>query len=100
MKNDSRRQAFFANPTPANFRSNWQGNLIDPLVDAFMGTASPFAGHNTAVVRTELLNLITYPGDASRRAGLCASGCNDAQTLNAATAACAATLANAGLILQ
>lgn len=101
IKNQTRRHAFFGNSADElYFRTNWQANLIDPLVDRFMGTASPLASHNTAPARAELLNLITYPGDASRRAGLCAGGCSDAQTLNAATGACAAALANAALTLQ
>jgi hypothetical protein len=100
MRNDPLRQAFFANASPADFRSNWQANLIDPLLARFLGNAALLAGHDTASVRSELLNLITYPGDASRRAGLCAAGCNDAQTITAATAACAAALANASVTLQ
>ena len=100
MQNNGLRQGFFTNSSPADFRSNWQVNLIDPLLARFMGSAALLAGHNTAPARAELLNLITYPGDASRRAGLCAGGCNDAQTLNAATAACAAALANAAQTLQ
>jgi hypothetical protein len=93
-------QAFFANASAADFRNNWQANLVDPLVNRFMGTAALLAGHDTTVVRTELLNLLTHPGTGGRRAGLCAAGCNDAQVLSAATAACAAALANAAVILQ
>jgi hypothetical protein len=100
MQNTGLRQGFFTNSSPADFRNNWQANLIDPMVNRFMGSAALLASHNTAVVRTELLNLLTYPGDVSRRAGLCAAGCNDAQVLSAATATCAAALANATLTLQ
>jgi hypothetical protein len=100
MRNQGLRQGFFVNASPADFRNDWQGNLIGPLVDRFMGSAALLPGHDTAMVRAELLNLITYPGNAARRAGLCAAGCNDTQVLSAATAACAAALANAALTLQ
>ncbi len=100
IKDSTRRHAFFANSDADDFRSNWQANLIDPLVSRFMGSAAPLAGHDTTAVRAELLDLLTHPGNASRRAGLCAAGCDDTQTLSAATAACAAALANAAVSLQ
>lgn len=100
IRDTTRREAFFANPDAQDFRNSWQANLIDPLVDRFMGSASPLANHDTAAVRAELLNLITYPGSATRRAGLCAGSCDETQTFNAATAACAAALGNAAVGLQ
>lgn len=100
VRDPARRHGFFAGADEGDFRADWQGRLIDPLVSRFMGSAELFAAHDTTVVRSELLNLVTHPGDASRRAGLCAGGCNNEQTLDAATAACAAALANAALVLQ
>lgn len=96
----ARRHAFFSNADAPDFRANWQTRLVDPLLNRFMGSAELFAQHDKTAARTELLNLLTHPGDASRRAGLCATGCNDDQTLDAATAVCAAALANAALTLQ
>jgi hypothetical protein len=101
MQNDSRRQAFFTNATPTDFRNNLQGNLIDPLVNRFMGSPALLASHDTTVVKAELLELITNAGSAAHKPGLCPGGsCSDPRTLQAGTAACAAALANAALILQ
>ncbi|HEY3699490.1 MAG TPA: LamG-like jellyroll fold domain-containing protein [Spongiibacteraceae bacterium] len=104
MQNTSLRHAFFpANNDPADFRSNWQSNLVNPMVTKFMSGGGLLSAPNSAQISSELVNLITYPGDSSRHAGICAGGAcngNDARTLNAATAACAAGLANAAIVLQ
>ncbi|MDB6063110.1 MAG: hypothetical protein JWM78_3213 [Verrucomicrobiaceae bacterium] len=101
MRNDTMRQSFFTNPSPANFRSDWSANLINPLVNKFMSGGGLASAPANAQISAELLNLITYPTtDATRKAGMCSSGCDDAHTLNAATAACAAALANASITLQ
>jgi hypothetical protein len=101
MNGGTYRQTFFtANYQPSDFRNNWQSNLIDPLVTRFMGSAALLASHDTTPIKTELFKLITSSGDVARKDGLCAAGCNDAQTLNAATAACAGALASAALMLQ
>lgn len=104
MQNTSLRHAFFtANNDPADFRADWQSNLVDPMVTKFMSGGGLLSAPSGAQISSELVNLITYPGSISRRAGICAgTACNgnDARTLNAATAACAAGLANAALTLQ
>ena len=104
MQNTSLRHAFFtANNDPTNFRADWQNNFVNPMVAKFMGGGGLSSAPSNAQIGTELFNLITHAGDSTRHAGICAAGActgNDARTLNAATAACAAGLANAALTLQ
>jgi hypothetical protein len=104
MKDDTRRGAFLEHPAaPSDFRtgSGWSTNLINPMVDKFMGGVDVASAATRAQIESELLKLITYPAtDAIRKVGMCPSGCSDAQTLNAATAACAAALANASITQQ
>jgi hypothetical protein len=101
MQGNTYRQTFFTtNYQPSDFRNNWQSNLINPLVDKFMGSAALLGSHDTTPIKTELFKLITSSGDVTRKDGLCAAGCDDAHTLNAATAACAGALASAALTLQ
>ncbi|MFT3929970.1 MAG: hypothetical protein QM709_06695 [Spongiibacteraceae bacterium] len=105
MRNSTRRDAFFGAATSASyFRTDWQNRLVSPLVTKFTSGAALLSAPSSAQISTELMNLITYyPADSNRHAGICANGiCNsdDDLTLRAATAACAAGLANAAMTLQ
>jgi hypothetical protein len=100
MSNDSRRQSFFpTNNSFVSFRSDWSNNLINPMVNKFMGGVDVLGAPTRAQIQNELFNLITNTNPA-RTPGMCPPGCDNAKTLNAATAACAAALANAALLQQ
>jgi len=100
MSNDPKRQSFFpTNNSFANFRADWSNNLINPMVDKFMGGTDVGGIATRAQIEGELLKMVSTSG-AGRKPAMCASGCDDAKTLNAATAACAAALANAALMQQ
>ena len=103
LMNTSARGVFFgASSAPADFRSDWQNNLVNPLVDNFMGT-TPIANQPSAPnVRTELMALITNNA-AGRNPGLattCGGACSDTRTLEIATAACAGALGSTAITAQ
>ena len=96
-----RQQIFVSNNTPAAFSSDWRNNLINPMLDQFNNTLG--SAPSTSLIGDELEKLITFTGNSTRRAGICpGASCNGNNTriLNAATAACAAGLANAVITLQ
>jgi hypothetical protein len=97
------RNAFFtSNNTPADFRSNWRANLIDPLVNRFIGATAIASQPTASSVGNELEALITGNA-AGRNPGLataCGGACSDARTLQIATAACAGALGSTAITAQ
>jgi hypothetical protein len=96
-----RQQIFVSNNTPADFSSDWRNNLINPMLNAFYNPVA--SAPSATLIGDELEKLITSAGDTTRNAGICpGTSCNGDNTriLNAATAACAAALANAAITLQ
>jgi hypothetical protein len=103
MTNSSLRQAFFpSNNTPADFRNNWRVNLVDPLVNRFIGGTVIASQPSAATVANELEALITNNA-GGRNPGLataCGGACSDPRTLQIATAACAGALGSTAITAQ
>lgn len=101
INSDAQRAVFFSGgSTPAYFRADWRTHLVDPLVDKFIGTGGEASMPAASSVGDELYKLITYAGDSTRKAGICAGTCDDTRTLDAARVVCTAALSNAAVTLQ
>jgi hypothetical protein len=106
MNDPSLRTAFFgATGTPAAFRADLQGNLVNPLVTKFI--ANGLASQPTATsVQNELIAAVNNNG-GGRNNGLAVSSCggsfgscSDARTLQIATVVCAGALGSAAVTAQ
>ncbi len=108
MNDSTKRNAFFGTAAPGDLAGNGWDNLVNPLVNRFVGSTSlyhyPAAAYSiTTSMHDELIALLDHPSaDTSRKPGLCVNGAcgTDPAILNAATVTCAAALANAAITMQ
>jgi hypothetical protein len=81
--------------------ATWQNQVVDPIIDRFLGqnlTTQPLP----ADVRGELMLLLTNTTDSNRPQGLarCGTSCSADRTYVVTKAACASVLGSAALLLQ
>ena len=104
MQNSGYRQTFFgaSASSPSYLAGNNWDNLINPLVNKFLSGGALYSASLATPMHDELLNLLTFSTNSSRKPGLCTGGAcsTDPTILNAATVTCASALANAALTLQ
>jgi hypothetical protein len=76
--------------------TTWQVEVVDPMIDAFLGQ-NLLSQPAPADVRNELMQLLTDPTDGLAK---CGGPCTNGRTEIVTKAACASVLGSAALLLQ